>query len=70
MKILVTGGIGFVGINLARYLAQEIEGAEVIAADVLEPNANVNTFLAPVSKRVRFHRLDVRDRNSVQALPR
>ncbi len=67
MKILVTGGLGFVGINLVRYLAQALK-AQVIAADVLTPDPLTQVFLNPVAKRVRVVHLDVTDRAAFRQL--
>ena len=62
MNLLVTGGLGFVGLNVVRHLAETIPGASIIAADVLKPTPAIQRFLAPVASRVRPHHLDVRDR--------
>jgi UDP-glucose 4-epimerase len=68
MKILVTGGLGFVGLHLARLCAEK--GAEVIVADILEPTDQIRAFLAPVLGRVRLRPLDVRQRDPFEALVR
>lgn len=62
MKILVTGGLGFVGLNLVRDLAQMLPEGEVIAADLMTPDDQTARFLSPVAGRVQMARLDVRDR--------
>lgn len=69
MRILVSGGLGFVGINLVQHLASFAD-VEVIAADVLEPDSAVREFLQPVSKRVSFYHLDVSDGAAYQRLAR
>ena len=68
MRILVSGGLGFVGLHLARCCAEH--GAEVIAADWLEPDDGAQAFLAPVSERIRLRRLDVRQRDALEMLIR
>jgi nucleoside-diphosphate-sugar epimerase len=50
MPILVTGGLGFVGINLVRMLADE--GETVVCADLGLPDEAARRFLAPVADRV------------------
>ncbi len=65
MQILVTGGLGFVGINIVRGLAA-LPGMQVVAADVLPWDDAIERFLAPVRDRVRYRRLDVRERADVQ----
>jgi UDP-glucose 4-epimerase len=66
MKILVTGGLGFVGINVVRVLAAK-EGTSVVAADVhARPSPEAERFLAPVARHVHLTALDVTDRQAVQ----
>jgi len=65
MKILVTGGLGFVGINLVRGLAA-LPDARVVAADVLPWDEAIDRFLAPVRAQVVHRRLDVCDRAAVE----
>lgn len=66
MKILVTGGLGFVGINIVRALAGQ-EGVSVVAADLTtQRSPEVERFLAPVAAHVRLAALDVTDRNAVR----
>jgi nucleoside-diphosphate-sugar epimerase len=69
MKILVTGGLGFVGINLVRSLAESPEN-QVVAADLLPLTADCTRFLAPVAARVTAVRLDVRQANALSELVR
>lgn len=65
MRLLVTGGLGFVGINLVRGLAAQ-QGVRVVAADVLPWDDAIERFLAPVRGQVVQRRLDVRDRTAVE----
>ena len=64
MRILVTGGLGFVGVNLVRGLAAQ-PGVRVVAADVLPWDDAIDRFLAPVRGQVAQRRLDVCDRAAV-----
>jgi UDP-glucose 4-epimerase len=58
-KVLVTGGLGFIGSNLCRVLADL--GAEVLAVDSLLPDYGGNLFnLAGYESRVRINIADVR----------
>jgi UDP-glucose 4-epimerase len=58
-KVLVTGGLGFIGSNLCRTLADL--GAEVLAVDSLLPDYGGNLFnLAGYEDRVRVNIADVR----------
>lgn len=67
MKILVTGALGFFGLNLVRALAAD-EAIQVIATDVRPPAAEQEHFLQPVAARVYLSRLDIQDRPSIRAL--
>ncbi len=67
MNILVTGGLGFVGINLVRVLAQQAS-VQVIAADLLPWDESMRRFLEPVGDRVTAAHLDVRDAGALQEL--
>jgi UDP-glucose 4-epimerase len=58
-KVLVTGGLGFIGSNLGRALADL--GAEVLAVDSLLPGYGGNLFnLEGYERRVRINIADVR----------
>jgi dTDP-glucose 4,6-dehydratase len=66
MKILVTGGAGFIGSNFVRRTLQDafpgLEGAEVVVLDALTYSGNLEN-LAPVasSERYSFVHGDIRD---------
>lgn len=66
-SILITGGLGFIGSNLARRLADL--GARVTLADSLIPAYGGNRFnIAGYEDRVRVNIADVRDPYSMRAL--
>lgn len=67
MRILVTGGAGFIGSALIRYLVSEV-GAEVLNFDKLTYAGNLAS-LAPVSAAAnyRFVQADICDRGAVDA---
>jgi len=61
MKYLVTGGSGFLGINLTRYLLNK--GHEVICYDIAD-------FDYPERDRITFFKADIRDRAALdRAMP-
>ncbi len=68
MKILVTGGAGFIGSNLVRLLVHD-KGAEVVNVDALTYAANLDS-LADLKHdaRHRFVRADIRDGEALGAL--
>ncbi|MBN2126722.1 MAG: NAD-dependent epimerase/dehydratase family protein [Deltaproteobacteria bacterium] len=66
-KILITGGLGFIGSNLARSLADM--GAEVIAVDSLIPEYGGNLFnIHGYEDRIKVNIADVRDEFSMAYL--
>ena len=68
MRIIVTGGAGFIGSALVRHLVLEV-GAEVLTLDKLTYAGNLAN-LAPVEGRAnhRFVRADICDRSAVDAV--
>ena len=68
MRIVVTGGAGFIGSALVRHLVLEV-GAEVLTLDKLTYAGNLAN-LAPVEGRAnhRFVRADICDRSAVDAV--
>jgi UDP-glucose 4-epimerase len=66
-RILITGGLGFIGSNLARRLVEL--GARVTLVDSLIPEYGGNLFnIAGIEDRVRVNISDVRDRYSMHYL--
>ena len=66
-RVLITGGLGFIGSNLARRLVEL--GAEVLIVDSLIPDYGGNLFnVADIEDRVRINIADVRDRSSMDYL--
>src|SRR4051794_4854130 len=66
-KILITGGLGFLGSNLARRLVQA--SARVTLLDSLVPEYGGNLFnIAGLEDRVRVNISDVRDEHSMRYL--
>ncbi len=66
-RILITGGLGFIGSNLARRLVEL--GAEVLLVDSLIPEYGGNLFnIAGIEGKVRVNISDVRDEHSMEYL--
>lgn len=66
-RVLVTGGLGFVGSNLALRLVEQ--GADVLLVDSMLPEYGASLAnVAPVADRLRIDTSDVRDRKSLSAL--
>ncbi len=66
-RILITGGLGFIGSNLAYKLVNL--GAEVLLVDSLNPQYGGNLFnIADIKDKVRVNISDVRDEYSLRYL--
>ncbi len=66
-RILITGGLGFIGSNLARRLVDE--GARVLLVDSLVPEYGGNPFnVEGIRDQVRVNVSDVRDEHSMRYL--
>jgi len=64
---MVTGGLGFIGSNLARQLVEL--GADVLLVDALLPDYGGNRFnIAPFEQQVRVDTTDVRNREAMNML--
>lgn len=69
MKVLVTGGAGFIGSNLVHYLCRERPSWHVTALDLLTYAGNLSNISGLVDTgTVKFERLDITDSDSVHAL--
>jgi len=64
MRILITGGAGFIGSNLALTLRADISGAEVVCMDNLYRHGSELNLPRLQTAGVQFHRGDVRDAGS------
>ena len=66
MVIMVTGALGFVGINLVARLAAG--GHQVVGVGRRDPDAEILRFLGPTKKAVTFSRCDIRDGNALSEI--
>jgi UDP-glucose 4-epimerase len=68
-RVMITGGLGFIGSNVARRLAEL--GADVLLMDSLIPDSGANFFnIAGIADRVRVNIADVRQESTMNHLVR
>lgn len=69
MKVIVTGGAGFIGGNFVHYMLKKYPEYEIICLDKLTYAGNMET-LAPVinNKNFKFVKADITDRDAVYSL--
>jgi UDP-glucose 4-epimerase len=68
-RVMITGGVGFIGSNLARTLVDL--GAEILLVDSLIPDYGGNLFnIRDIEHRVRLNVADVRMQSTMEALVR
>ncbi|PWN08064.1 dTDP-glucose 4,6-dehydratase [Rhodohalobacter mucosus] len=67
MKLIVTGGAGFIGSNLILHIHDTYPDIEILNIDKLTYASDIN-FLSPLknSRRYHFKKLDLTDRNRVK----
>lgn len=66
-KVLITGGMGFIGSNLAIHLVNQ--GAQVTIADAMIPGYGGNLFnIEPIRQQVTVNFCDIRDVNTMNYL--
>lgn len=66
-NVLITGGVGFIGSNLARYLVKM--GTKVLLVDSLIPKYGGNLFnIGDIRDQVRLNIADVRDEHGLRYL--
>ena len=69
LTVLITGGAGFIGSNLAHHLVQL--GTEVRIVDAFLPNQGANSFnLHGITDRVKVVRADIGDESAINPLIR
>ena len=64
MKIIVTGGAGFIGSNFIYYMLTKHPEDEIICIDSLTYAGNLDV-LSPVMDKIRFYKTDIRDKNEI-----
>lgn len=66
MKIIVTGGAGFIGGNFVHYMMDKYKDYKIVVIDSLTYAGNLKTLESVQSnKRFKFYKIDIKDRESI-----
>ena len=69
MKIIVTGGAGFIGGNFVHYMLNKYNNYEIIVVDALTYAGNIETLdSVKDNSRYSFYKIDIADRNTIYEL--
>ncbi|MEM0203280.1 MAG: dTDP-glucose 4,6-dehydratase [Archaeoglobaceae archaeon] len=68
MRILVTGGCGFIGSNFIRRMLEKHEEVEIVNVDKLSYGSNLENLKGIDESRYRFVKADISDRNLMEKL--
>jgi len=61
LRLLVTGGLGFIGSNFIRYMLNKHRGVEIVNVDKLSYGSNLNNLKAVKCEAYRFVKGDIAD---------
>ncbi|MBR0094491.1 MAG: GDP-mannose 4,6-dehydratase, partial [Synergistaceae bacterium] len=69
MKIIVTGGAGFIGSNFIFYMLAQHPDYKIICVDKLTYAGNINTLKSLIAEnKIEFFKLDICDRERIYNL--
>lgn len=69
MKIIVTGGAGFIGGNFVHYMLDRHPEDEIICVDCLTYAGNMETLASVMDNpKFQFEKLDITDREGIYGL--
>ena len=70
MKILITGGCGFVGSNIAIYLKKKIKKVKIISLDNLSRSGSIINRNRLTTNKIRNFKINIEDYKKIQKLGR
>ena len=70
MKILITGGCGFVGSNLAIYFKERYLGAKIDSLDNLSRKGSILNLSRLKKRKVKNFKIDISNYKAIKSLPR
>jgi dTDP-glucose 4,6-dehydratase len=69
MKVLITGGAGFIGSNFCHYFLNKHPNYQIVVIDSLTYAANISSIQSLIdSHRISFYQIDIRDTNRINQL--
>ena len=70
MKILITGGCGFVGSNLAIYFKDHLPSIQINSLDNLTRKGSLLNFNRLKKNKIKNFKIDIANNTAIQKLPR
>ena len=70
MKILITGGCGFVGSNLAIYFKNNLIGTQINSLDNLSRSGTLLNLNRLKKKKIKNFKIDIANNKAVSNLPK
>ena len=70
MKILITGGCGFVGSNLAIYFKQNQTGTEINSLDNLSRGGSILNLNRLKKSKIKNYKIDISNNKALAKLPK
>ena len=70
MKILITGGCGFVGSNIAVFLKKKIKNVRIFSLDNLSRNGSHLNKVRLEKLRIKNYKFNIEDNNVLKKLPK
>ena len=70
MKILITGGCGFIGSSLALFLREKIKNVKIISVDNLSRRGSGLNYKRLIAKKIKNFKYDIAKKDNLRKLPR
>ena len=70
MRILITGGCGFVGSNLAIFLKKKIKKSTIVSLDNLSRSGSVLNCARLKKNNIKNYKIDITNEKAIEKLPK
>ena len=70
MKILITGGCGFVGSNIAVYLKKKLHNVKIDSLDNLSRKGSILNFKRLKKYNIKNYKYNIDDYNKLKKIPK